>query len=115
MPCNTCTIITIFSILIQYRKLFTFKWNKLQRVVTKYTYVNEKVLIEACKQNDRKAQKALYEEHGPLLFSICKRYLPNIEDAEDVFVHGMCKIFENLHKYSGNGSFQGWMRKSYGQ
>lgn len=83
----------------------------MNKVFAKYTYVNDKALIEACKKGERKAQKVLYETHGPLMFSICRRYLSRIEDAEDVFVHGMSRIFENLHKYSGKGSFQGWMRK----
>jgi len=39
------------------------------------------------------------------------RYLKSKEDAEDVLVHSFYKILSNLQKYSGNGSFEGWMKK----
>lgn len=43
--------------------------------------------------------------------SICLRYLKHREDAEDVLVHSFFKIFSKVNKYSGLGSFEGWMKK----
>lgn len=68
-------------------------------------------IIRACKRDDRKSQKQLYDHYAPLFMSICLRYLKNREDAEDILVHSFYKIFANLHKYSGRGSFEGWMKK----
>lgn len=68
-------------------------------------------IIRACKRDDRKSQKQLYDHYAPLFMSICLRYLKNREDAEDVLVHSFYKILANLHKYSGRGSFEGWMKK----
>ncbi|GLR18382.1 RNA polymerase sigma factor [Portibacter lacus] len=67
--------------------------------------------IKLCKAGNRKAQKALYDFYSPILFGICRRYLKNTADAEDVFIHGMFKIFDNIHKYKGDGSFEGWMKR----
>lgn len=53
----------------------------------------------------------LYAEYSPLLFSIAKRYLKNEEDAEDAMIEGFFKIFTKINTYSGEGSFEGWMRR----
>jgi len=39
------------------------------------------------------------------------RYMKNYESAEDVMVMGFFKIFDNIHKYKGAGSFEGWMKR----
>lgn len=67
--------------------------------------------IEACIKGDRTAQKALYTSLSPVLNAICRRYMPSLEDAEDVLVDAFMRIFSNLSKYKGEGSFEGWARK----
>ena len=73
--------------------------------------MTEKELITACKKGDRKAQKALYDRYAPVLLGIARRYVKNTEDAEDVLVEGFFKIMTKLDMYSGNGSFEGWMKR----
>ncbi len=68
-------------------------------------------IIKQCKSGNREAQKALYNKYSPLLLGICKRYLSNQQDAEDVFLEGMFKIFDNIKNYKGEGSFEGWMKR----
>lgn len=43
--------------------------------------------------------------------SISMRYMKNFESAEDVMVMGFFKIFDNINKYKGAGSFEGWMKR----
>lgn len=73
--------------------------------------MTEQELIAGCKQEDRRAQKAMYERFAPLAFSICKRYLKTREDAEDVLVDALYKVLTNIHQYKGAGSFEGWVRR----
>jgi len=73
--------------------------------------LTEKELIAACKKGDRKAQKALYDRYASVLLGIARRYVKNTEDAEDVLVEGFFKIMTKLDMYSGNGSFEGWMKR----
>jgi RNA polymerase sigma factor (sigma-70 family) len=73
--------------------------------------VTEKELIQACKKHDPKAQKQLYDRYAPLFFALCKRYVKTNEDAEDVLVEGFFKIMTRIDQYSGEGSFEGWMRR----
>ncbi|MCC7245499.1 MAG: sigma-70 family RNA polymerase sigma factor [Saprospiraceae bacterium] len=60
---------------------------------------------------DRTAQKRLYDRYSPLFFSVCRRYLKRREDAEEALVSGFFKIFDQIDRFEGAGSFEGWMRR----
>ncbi len=75
--------------------------------------MEDKLLIEQCKQNNPKAQKKLYEKYSARYFGVCKRYFINIQLAEDVLVKGFMKIFQNIDSYKYEGSFQGWMQRIF--
>jgi RNA polymerase sigma factor (sigma-70 family) len=74
---------------------------------------SESALIAACIKGDRKSQKALYTLYSPKFFSICLKYTKNQMDAEDVLQEGFVKLFKNLDKFKGEGSFEGWMRRIF--
>jgi len=76
----------------------------------KYT---EALLIEGCLKGDRKSQKALYDKYAPKLFTLCLRYTKHYRDAEDVLQDGFVKLFNNLDKFKGDGSFEGWVRRIF--
>ncbi|PSR13111.1 MAG: RNA polymerase subunit sigma-70 [Bacteroidetes bacterium] len=73
--------------------------------------MTEQELITGCQHADPLAQRALYECYAPTMLGVCRRYLSRTEDAEDVLVESFCKVFEHLDQYSGNGSFEGWIRR----
>ena len=73
--------------------------------------MTEEKLVKGCKAGDPAAQKALYEQWGPLLLGVVRRYLPRIEDAEDVFADGMFKILTKIGTFREEGSFEGWMKR----
>ncbi len=73
--------------------------------------MHEKELIRRCKSGDREAQKELYDRFAPKMLGVCRRYVKDLDDAEDVLVQAMYKVLTKLDKYSGNGSFEGWIRK----
>lgn len=70
-------------------------------------------LIQGCKRQDRKVQKQLYEQYSARFLGICKRYMKNVEEAEDVLVKGFLKIFEKIDSYEGKGNFEGWMHRIF--
>lgn len=45
------------------------------------------------------------------MFGVCKRYVRAREDAEDILVEGLYKVFANIDKFQGTGSFEGWIRR----
>lgn len=68
-------------------------------------------IIQACKNNDSKAQKMLYEKYDSRYYAVCKRYFVNIHEAEDALVKGFLKIFQNINSYTNEGNFEGWMHR----
>ena len=77
----------------------------------KRSYDTEKAIIEACKENDREAQKILYGQYSGLFYGICLRYMKDQRDAEEVLTNGFMKIYENIGKFRSEGSFEGWMKR----
>lgn len=73
--------------------------------------MTEKELIQACRKNDRFAQKELYDRYAPLMFGVLRRYLKTKEDAEDVLLEAFFKVFTNLDRFREEGSFEGWIRR----
>jgi RNA polymerase sigma factor (sigma-70 family) len=74
---------------------------------------SESLLIENCINGDRKSQKELYTLFASKMFPICLRYTKNQMDAEDILQEGFVKLFNNLHKFRGEGSFEGWVRRIF--
>ncbi|MBU3821378.1 RNA polymerase sigma factor [Flavobacteriaceae bacterium XHP0103] len=74
-------------------------------------YKNETKLIEASIENNRDAQRILYETYAPKMLSVCRSYITDLQYAEDVMVNGFCKVFSHLKSFKNEGSFEGWIRR----
>ena len=70
-----------------------------------------KEIIEGCMGNDRSSQFKLYKLLAPKLMLVCKRYMPNREEAEDALQEIFLKIYKKLDQYKWEGEFYGWARK----
>ncbi|MEM9022194.1 MAG: sigma-70 family RNA polymerase sigma factor, partial [Bacteroidota bacterium] len=46
------------------------------------------------------------------MMGVCLRYESDYQSAQDILQDGFIKVFQNLHKYSGTGSFEGWIRRT---
>jgi RNA polymerase sigma factor (sigma-70 family) len=68
-------------------------------------------LIIECKRESPEAQKELYARYKDVLYAICVRYVKQAADADDVFIEGFYKIFNHIHQYNDQGSFEGWMKR----
>ena len=73
--------------------------------------MTEQELIAKCLKQDRLAQKRLYELYAPKFLGLCRRYVKTTENAEEVLIEGFCKAFQKMDSYSGQGSFEGWLRR----
>ncbi|RLD20562.1 MAG: RNA polymerase subunit sigma-70 [Bacteroidetes bacterium] len=73
--------------------------------------MTERELIQMCRERNPEAQRKLYELYAPVLYGIVRRYIKSSEDAEDVFVNGMCKVLMKIDTYRDEGSFEGWMKR----
>jgi RNA polymerase sigma-70 factor (ECF subfamily) len=76
-----------------------------------FSALSEQELIDGCLKGDRRAQKSLYEKYASKMFGVSRRYVKTIENAEEVIVEAFCKVFQKMDLYTGQGSFEGWIRK----
>jgi RNA polymerase sigma-70 factor (ECF subfamily) len=75
--------------------------------------IAETDLIQGCLQNDRRYQKELYDRFSGKMYAVCLRYMGNADDAQDVLQDGFVKVFKNLDRFRGEGSFEGWIRRIF--
>jgi RNA polymerase sigma factor (sigma-70 family) len=68
-------------------------------------------LVNECRQNNPKSQELLYRYFLPSMLSVCLRYTKEKADAEDILQEGFTKVFMKIHLYTGEGSFEGWMKR----
>jgi RNA polymerase sigma factor (sigma-70 family) len=75
--------------------------------------VPESDLIKGCLNKDRKMQEMLYHRFSSKMYAVCLRYCKDTDDAQDLLQDGFVKIFKNLEKFRGEGSFEGWIRRIF--
>jgi RNA polymerase sigma factor (sigma-70 family) len=68
-------------------------------------------LIRGCRNNNSTAQRELFDRYSSRMLGICRRYVGNLGDAEDLMVNGFMRIFDKIGQYTGKGSFEGWMTR----
>lgn len=83
----------------------------MQRQEDKIALYNK--LIHGCIRNNRESQYQLYNLLSPRMYAVCLRYCNDRDTAEDLLQEGFVKVFQNLEKYRGDGSFEGWVRKIF--
>lgn len=60
----------------------------------------------------RTSQKKLYDLYSPAAYGIVRKYIHNNEAvAKEILNDAFFKIFRDLHQYSFQGAFEGWIRR----
>jgi RNA polymerase sigma factor (sigma-70 family) len=83
--------------------------NQLLKVIQ--LYKNEAQLIKKAAKNHRDAQHSLYEMYAPKMLSVCRYYIKDVQQAEEVMLNGFFKVFTQLQSFKSEGSFEGWVRR----
>lgn len=73
--------------------------------------MDEKQLITACIDENKVAQRKLYELFAPKMYFVCLRYARHELEAQDMLQDGFIKVFDNITQFKFNGSFEGWIRR----
>lgn len=68
-------------------------------------------MIKKAIAGNQQAQRQLYEKNAPKMLGVCRRYIKDLEFAEDVMVMGFVKVFKYLDTFKFEGSFEGWIRR----
>ena len=71
----------------------------------------EKELIGLAVENNRHAQHQIYSKYSPKMLSVCRQYIKDVHQAEDIMITAFMKVFTNLKNFKHEGSFEGWIRR----
>jgi RNA polymerase sigma-70 factor, ECF subfamily len=72
---------------------------------------NEHDLIKLAIEQNRSAQQKLYSKFAPKMLGVCRQYIKDVQQAEDVMITAFMKVFVSLQNYENKGSFEGWIRR----
>ncbi len=71
-----------------------------------------KDIIQGIIQENPRSQKALVDQFAPYLFSICRRYLRDDLEAQDVLQDTFMRVFKSIDKFNGEASsFKPWIKR----
>lgn len=76
-----------------------------------YTSTSEEALIEGCRQNKAKAQKALFDKYSGKMLAVVLRYIKDRDESEEVMIASFMKVFDKIDQFKSEGSFEGWIRR----
>lgn len=71
----------------------------------------EHELIVLAVENNRHAQQKIYSKFSPKMLGICRQYIKDNHQAEDIMITAFMKVFTNLKIFEHKGSFEGWIRR----
>ena len=73
--------------------------------------MTEDELIRGCIKEEAACQKEVFNRYAGRMLGVCNRYARNSADAEDILQDAFIKIFEKIHQFKAEGSFEGWKRR----
>lgn len=75
--------------------------------------ITDDEIIARCKDNDRAAQKMLFEKYADKMLGLCIRYCDSREDAKDLLQDGFYKVLIKIKNFKGNSSISTWMTRIF--
>ena len=76
-----------------------------------YLHHQENELIKLATENNRQAQQQIYTHFSPKMLGVCRQYIKDIHQAEDIMITAFMKVFVNIKNFENKGSFEGWIRR----
>lgn len=76
-----------------------------------YNELDEQELAGRCRERDRMAMDELYRRYAARVYTLCKRYARDEDDAKDLMLDTLLQAIDKIdtYRYSGKGSLGGWI------
>ncbi len=74
--------------------------------------MTDEQMVAGCLNGEPIAQKALYQAYARKMMSICMRYAPDREHAQDILQDGFVKVFQKIGNYRKEGPLGGWIART---
>lgn len=75
--------------------------------------MTEEDIIKGSVKGDNSCQRILFEKYAGRMMSLCLRYTKDEHTAQDILQMGFIRVFDSIHQFKGEGSFEGWMRRVF--
>jgi len=75
--------------------------------------VTDEQLLTGCLQRDPAAERCFFERFSGIAIVICRRYMPDQPQAQDMHQDGFLRCFKALKNYRADGSLEGWVRRVF--
>lgn len=75
--------------------------------------MTEAELIQGCIKKTDGHQRMLFDRYAGKMMSVCLRYATDQHAAQDILQTGFMRVFDNIHQFRHEGSFEGWMRRVF--
>lgn len=72
---------------------------------------DEYALVDGCRRQDRTVQRQLYERFAGKLFVVCKRYVRDADEAEDVLQDAFVKIYRHIGQFRFECPLEAWLKR----
>ncbi|SDJ80186.1 RNA polymerase sigma-70 factor, ECF subfamily [Catalinimonas alkaloidigena] len=69
------------------------------------------LLVERCRQGDRKAQHELYARYARAMLNVAMRLVNDYGVAEDLLQESFVDAFTKIHQFKGESSFGLWLKR----
>ena len=78
-----------------------------------YKELDERALARYCSQGDRMAEEELYNRYAARVYTLCRRYTDNPDDAKDLMQETLIRTLDKIetYRYCGKGSLYGWISR----
>ena len=73
--------------------------------------MTEDEFLRGCLKGATSCQKEIVNRFAGRMLGVCNRYARNSADGEDILQDAFIKVFDKLHQFKFEGSFEGWIRK----
>ena len=73
--------------------------------------MTDEELISGCIKEDESSQREIFRKYAGKMLGVCQRYARNSMDAEDIVQDAFIKVFDKIHQFKSEGSFEGWIRR----
>lgn len=74
-------------------------------------FYHDNDILEACKQNDQKAQTTIYRKYVKAMYNTAFRIIQQSDKAEDAVQEAFIKAFSALESYRKESSFGSWLKR----
>lgn len=76
-----------------------------------FPHYHDKRLVKRCLQNDRIAQKELFDKYYKAMFNTALRIVGNKESTHDAVQETFIHVFNNLHQFQFRSTLGAWIKK----